>query len=142
MFTSVTESPLGLTAVLGMLIGIVSMMVYRVTSPQERIAEVSAGVRESRLLLSRVDDSDIRVVWALSKRALGLSLQQLLLMIAPTALAVTPTFTAAWGVDRLFDLSGHSLGNFGPTWLTSGHTAFWVPLCLAALAVKLRFNIK
>lgn len=132
---------LSLVVVLGLLAGVASMFVYWAISPQSRLAELKARAAEARTELRRADGSDFEVVWALSKRAVGLALRQIVLTAGPTVVAVGLVLAAAWAADALLGLSSQSFP--GPAWAAAaGHAAFWVPMCVAALAVKLRFHIQ
>lgn len=131
-----------LIALSGTLAGVVSMLVYWAVSPQSRLMEIKSRAAQARAELRRAEGEDLGAVWALSKRALTLALRQIGLTAGPTALAGGLVLASAWAADSLFDLSSPSIASAGPGWLMSGHVAFWAPLCLAALAVKLRFHIQ
>jgi len=139
---SAVFSPLVLTALVATAAGVASMLIYRETSPQSRLAELSARLGEARSELHRFDGTDVRVVWSLTRQSLVLSLKQVALVAGPTALAVTPVLLLAWALDSAFDLSRRSVPLPGPEWLGSGHAAFWGPLCLSALVAKLWLKIK
>ena len=134
-------NPLAWIIAWGTIAGVGSMLLYWWASPQTRIAEVNSQAAQARRELQSFDGSDARIVWTLAKRAVGLCLRQIGLVIGPTALAVIPVIVLAWLVDLTFNLSDNLL-SFGPAWLPSGQTTFWLPLSLSALAVKLYFRIK
>jgi hypothetical protein len=133
---------MALVAVVGMLVGAASMLVYWWLSPQSLLAEVSARAAEARLDLQRFDGTDVGVVWSMTKRALRLSIRQIALAILPTAAAIIPVIALAWLMDDWFDPPGGPGSPIGPAWLAPGHAAFWTSLCVSALLVKLRFKIK
>ena len=134
-------TPLAWIIACGTIGGVGSMLLYGWVSPQARIAEVNAQTAQARRELQSFDGSDARIVWSLAKRAVGLSLRKLGLVIGPTALAVVPVILLAWLVDVAFNLSDSPL-SFGRRWLPSGQAAFWLSLGLSALAVKLCCRIK
>ena len=126
----------------GMLAGVASMLIYWRLSPQARISQTQVLAAEARHQLNRFDGDDVKVFASLAKRAFGLSFQHLGLVLLPTLVAIIPVLLAAFWMENLLDHSAPLLLNFGPHWLRSGHTIFWLSLGLAALSVKLRFGIK
>lgn len=133
---------LALVTGVGVVVGAASMFLYRWLSPQSLLTEVGARTAEARGELMRFDGSDVRVVWTLTRRALGLSIRQIGLAIGPTAVALIPVIALAWLLDDWFDPPRGPGSSFGPAWLAPGHAAFWTSLCASALVVKLRFKIK
>jgi len=131
-----------LTALVGAATGVASILLYRRLSPQARLTELAGRLSEARGELNRFDGTDVRVVWSLTRQAVGLSLKQVALVAGPTVLAVAPVLLVAWALDSWIDLSRHVLPLPGPEWLGSGHVLFWGPLCVAALVVKLWLKIK
>ncbi len=126
---------------LGVVVGAASMLLYGRLSPQPLLAEVGARTAEARAELMRFDGGDVRVVWALTRRAIGLSFRQIGLVIGPTAAAVLPVIAVAWLADDWL-ASSRGPGSAEAAWWASGHAAFWASLCVSALVVKLRFGIK
>jgi hypothetical protein len=135
-------SPATSVVVGGAVAGVASMLIYWQMSPQARIADVTARAARARHEIHQFDGGDVRVVGSLAKRAFGLSFQHLGLVIVPTAVALIPVFALAYWVDHAFDLSNCSLFSGGPECLRTWHTAFWLPLGISSLAVKLCFRIR
>ncbi|MCA9265046.1 MAG: hypothetical protein KDA60_14400 [Planctomycetales bacterium] len=134
--------PLAGVFAFGVLVGMVSMLIYWWLSPQEKIADVQQQAAVARKALQAYDGDDIRMVGALSKRAFGLSFLQIGLVLGPTLAAIVPMLAAAYWADQHYHLAERELFARGPSWCRSWHTAFWTPLCLAAITLKLRFGIK
>ena len=127
----------------GASIGAMSMLLYGKLSPQGRVAQLSVQIAEARAALSSYDEVDARVLWSKAKHAIGLSLEQIKLILLPTLCAALPVLGFAWLVDNSLDLSSITLApGWQPDWLFSGHVAFWLPLTLAAVAVKWKYEIK
>jgi hypothetical protein len=126
----------------GMLAGAASMLVYSVCSPQERLAEISLQVSQTRTQLLSVDDRELGEVWSLSKQAMACSLQRLGMVILPTILAVLPMLLLAGLADHVLQLSDRSFAIAGTPWKTPGYCALWIPLALSALLMKMRFDIR
>ena len=135
--------PIAGVAICGALVGALSMLLYARLSPQARVAQLSAQIAQARSALNQAGDCDMRTVWSMTMHALGLSIQQIRLILVPTLCAAMLVLGVAWFVDLMFDLSHICIMPARqPSWLFSGHTAFWVPLTVVAVAVKWKFAIK
>ena len=131
------------TAISGAVIGALSMLLYARVSPQIRVAQLRAELVKAQSALKGYDDSDVRVVWDMTRHALSLSLQQLRLIVVPTICTVLFVLSAAWLVDVAFDYSDLCWADsLRPAWLFSGHTVFWVPLTVVAIVVKWKHSIR
>lgn len=117
------------------------MLLYGWISPQARLAELSVQAAQARATLHRFDGDDVRVVWALAGRAVNLSLRQIAVILGPAVCAAAPIFAIAWTIDAIVDLDAVQLTS-RPSWLSSGHAVFWLPLSAGALAVKWARGIK
>lgn len=79
---------------------IVSMGLYRLTSRQERMAELKPQIREAQAALANFD-GELTDVWPLMRRQLGLNFRQLGLAIGPALLASIPLlFVLVWLSNR------------------------------------------
>ena len=126
----------------GTLTGILSMLVYWRLSPQQRLAEVTRQAMVARQELQSFDGEEIRVYGRLTLRALACSLTQIRLVLLPTALAMVPIISIAISVDYSYDFPHRPLWNRELDWWNTWATAFWAPLGIAALAMKIGFRIK
>jgi len=107
-------------AICGAVIGGLSMLCYAVLSPQEHVARLSTRIVATRSALRRIDESDMRLVWSLTSRAVRLSLRQISLILVPTLCAAVVMLAMAWLVDVVFDLSNLSAPTtWRPSWLFS-----------------------
>ena len=138
---SVFPLPAVLVAICGVLTGVLTMLLYARVSPQERLLLLTQRVTAARAELNRFDGGDGQMVWTLARRALLLSLQQVGLTFFPTLVAMIPVLLVAAGLEHGLRLSEWTLWNFGPTWLATGYTAFWLPLGVTALIVKWKLKI-
>ena len=130
-------------AVLGGMTGILTMLLYAKISPQSRLAVLSRQATEARQTLSRFDGGNIREVLSLTGHALKLSLRQMGLILGPTLLAGAVVLGVAWLVGVVFELSQLTFGPaWAPSWLFGGYAAFWVPLTLGAIVLKVGLKIK
>ena len=130
-----------LVGICGILTGVLTMLLYARVSPQERLLLLTERVTAARAELNRFDGADGQMVWTLARRALLLSLQQVGLTFFPTLVAMIPVLLVAACLEHGLRLSEWTLWNFGPTWLATGYTAFWLPLGVTALIVKWKLKI-
>lgn len=117
----------------GLVAGGVSMLVYRRLSPQRRLAALKQEVGDARRALRAYDGTDGREVLRLSRRAVGLSLRQLLLVAGPTAVAAAPVVLAMACVGSAYESAG--------TWLRSWELPFMAGATVAALGLKFGLKI-
>lgn len=142
MLASVTDYTALLCTVLGISTGAVSMLIYWIVSPQEQIARLKTQVAQSQSQLMRAESDDLHELWTLCKQSVGLSLKRLGVVVMPTLFALLPAVLCIWIADKRFDLSNQSFLTPGTTWQVPGYLVFWIPLCLSAAWVKLRFKIQ
>ncbi|WP_425397285.1 hypothetical protein [Aeoliella sp.] len=127
----------------GCVTGLLAMLLYGKLSPQAQVAALSSEIKATQSALIQLDDSDLGAVWRLASRAVGLSLRQIKLILIPTLCAGLVVLGVAWLIDSTLDATQSSFqANWLPSWLNSGHVAFWVPLTVSALIAKWRFKIK
>lgn len=118
------------------------MLLYGKLSPQARVAALSTEIKATQSALIQLDDSDLGAVWKLARHAMGLSLQQIRLILIPTLCAGLAVLGVAWLVDTTLTASQNFASDWIPAWLTAGQVAFWIPLTLSAVIAKWRFKIK
>jgi hypothetical protein len=108
--------------------GAVSMWLYRLLSPQRKIAEIKAAALDARKAMIR-HDGDFADVGALARRSLGLSLHHLLLTLVPVLAASLPVLALmVW----LSNHHGHALPAPGtPVELTAWPAGGGAPEALA-----------
>lgn len=88
---------------------IVSMGLYRLTSRQDRMAELKPQIREAQKALSNFD-GELNEVWPLMRRQMGLNFRQLGLATGPALLASIPLlFVLVWLSNR-YDLVDPAVG--------------------------------
>ncbi len=89
------DVPVGLrVSTWGLLLGIGTMLVYGLFSDQETLESLKDEVSDAREALRSYDGTDVDEMGRRMKRAFGLSLQQLRLMLGPTLLAGVPVVVA------------------------------------------------
>jgi hypothetical protein len=118
--------------------GIVSMLVYRCVSPQQRLKQIESEAVAARRALNDLDGS-FEDAWPLMRRSLGLALARLRLVLLPSILAGLPVLLPmALMEDRLTA----PLTSFGPAWMQAGWIAFLAVTTVAALSTKIALRIK
>jgi hypothetical protein len=77
-------------ALWGGLAGVLSMLLYRSVSPQQRIAAARTQLENTRRALYRHEDDSLSAAWPLIRQMLGLALRQLGLVVGPVILTGLP----------------------------------------------------
>lgn len=94
--------PAGAVAVWAALGGAVSMALYRLVSPQRKIAALKADIKTAQKDLARYD-GEFSGATALIRKSLGLSLRQIGFVLGPTLLAVIPVVYILFWCSHLYD---------------------------------------
>ncbi|MFG0295934.1 MAG: hypothetical protein ACF8PG_08505, partial [Maioricimonas sp. JB045] len=118
--------------------GALSMWLYRLTSPQERLVQVVAQLKETQRQVAAYD-GEFDGAWPLIRESLRLSFVRLGMVIGPTLAAGIPVIAAMMWIDATFPDA--QVLPFGPLWLQSAQAAFLIVVSLSALAVKAVFRI-
>ncbi|QDU41490.1 hypothetical protein Mal4_58580 [Maioricimonas rarisocia] len=118
--------------------GVLSMWLYKITSPQARLAEVVSQLKETQRQVAAYD-GEFDGAWPLIRESLRLSFVRLGMVIGPTLAAGIPVIAAMLWIDMTFPDA--RVLPFGPLWLRSAEAAFLVVVSLSALTVKAVFRI-
>ena len=119
--------------------GVVSMLLYKLTSPQEKISELdieAAGIRQA--LASH--DGEFAEALPLIRSNLSVALRRLRVSLAPSLLAGAPIVLCLIGLDTVY--RDFEFVSFGPTWLRWWVVGYFLVSSVAALAVKFALRIK
>lgn len=120
--------------------GALSMWLYKLCSPQERLAEVVVRIKETQRRLMAYD-GEFAGAQPLIVDNLKLSLQRLGMVLFPSAMAAAPILAVlTWGMAGY---QGLTLSSINPqAWYATPEFLFLVVATLSALAVKFIFRIK
>lgn len=118
--------------------GIVSMLVYRCTSPQQRLKQLESEAVAARRALDDLDGS-FADAWPLMRRSLGLALARLRLVLVPSILAGLPVLLPMALMEHRLTAP---LISIGPAWMQAGWIAFLAVTTVAALSTKIALRIK
>jgi hypothetical protein len=121
--------PLVRLALWGVVAGLVSMLLYRLLSPQRRIALGKTELTQTRQALDACD-GDLKDAWPLMRRMLRVALAQVWRTAGPVLLASVPLLWLLAWLDSAYD------GTRG--WELS----FFISLLTASTALKLLLRIE
>lgn len=121
----------------GILSAGISMGIYALLSPQQRMLAMKQQQKESRRALL-AHEGDFGELNTLIRQDLGLSLRLIGLAIVPFLLSMLPLFFI---VVPLLDIYTAPLVNFGPGWMQSFEFWYIGALVIASLAIKIIFRI-
>lgn len=119
--------------------GILSMLLYKITSPQSRIRELDAeavGIRKSLAAY----DGEFAEALPLIRSNLVVALKRLRAAFAPALLSGLPILMCLIGLDAAF--TDVRWIPFGPAWMGWWVTGYLVVSTIAALTVKLALRLK
>ena len=113
--------------------GVLSMWLYKVTSPQARLADVVSRLKQTQQQVIALD-GEFDEAWPLIVESLQLSMKRLGMVIGPTLAAGLPVIAAMIWMDATYPEV--EVLPFGPHWMRSAEAAFLVVVSLSALSVK------
>lgn len=119
--------------------GTLSMLLYRVASPQQRLRQLAIEATATRRALAR-HDGEFAAAWPLLRRSLAVSCHRLGAAFVPSLLAGVPVLLTAYAIQA--HLSASAALPCGPAWLSSGWVAFFIATSVAALLVKFALKIQ
>jgi uncharacterized membrane protein (DUF106 family) len=120
-------------------VGAIAMLIYRLISPQKRLAALKQQISESQRAMRAYEGTDFREVMRLCGRSIALALKQLGLVFGPTLIAALPVIWVMAWLETSFD--GRHILHAGPGWLRTWHATFMVIISVVALAMKLLMRI-
>jgi hypothetical protein len=117
--------------------GAFSMAVYAWISPQEKLALIKPEQKKVRAQLMGYD-GEFSGLKTLIKSDLGMSLQQIKLLLIPFVVSVAPVL---WIIYALYNVFGDTLyTDFGPEWMQGFE--FWYVLALVVVSLIIKFKFK
>lgn len=122
-----------------MISGVVSMLVYKKFSPQQRIKDLEQLAAAVQLELKE-HQGDFAEALPLLRRNVGLALRRLQAALLPSVLAGLPVLLVLYGMDAIYQ--SETVLTFGPAWVRSWLAAFITVSCAAALITKSVFRIR
>jgi uncharacterized membrane protein (DUF106 family) len=123
----------------GTVTGAITMGIYGLISPQEKIGEAAKRSNDARREMRQYDGTDMSVVWELSRKSLKLSLRQFGLVLLPTLIAAIPVLVVITGLETVY--LDTLMIPFGPEWFQSWYTVLLIGLSIGAVVVKVVFKI-
>lgn len=126
-------------ALWGVLAGVSSMLLYRRFSPQERIKELGRQAADARRALNQHDGAFADAL-PLMRESCRLSLLQLRTALLPSIVAGIPVLILLLGLETRF--ANLTVIPWGPAWIHSWLTAFFLACGIAALTTKTALRIK
>ena len=129
-----------------LLAGTASILLYKFSSPQQRIKAMAAAIGRNQQLLAEYD-GEFSGLLPLIKQNLKLAMRRLALAVLPTLLAAVPIVAACFWLDfqhtKLSTLPEHiQYLSFGPTWIRSWLSVFLIVSSSTAMIVKTAVGIK
>ena len=126
----------------GVLSGAAAMGLYAVAANQRKIAELKAELREIRAAMM-AEENELSEIVGLLKRNLELTLRLSGRVLGPSLLAALPVLALAAWLDHV---GGHGASflagaDFLPEWLRDWPLAYFGAVLLAAITVKIGFQI-
>jgi len=100
-FLAPTVAPLIRVVLWGALMSVVTMLLYRLLSPQEKLARLRAETGESRRKLAEFD-GELEGLWPLVGESLALSLRQIGTIFVPALIASLPVVSCLVWLDSEF----------------------------------------
>lgn len=131
-------SPVMRSLLWGTLTGVLSMAVYALIAPQEKLRNIKAEQKANKAVL-KAYDGDFAGLQVLIKKDLGYSLKMVGLSLFPFAVSVAPAFALMFRLEPLYE--NVLMPGVGVEW--SANFAFWfiVAAIVSSLAVKIGFKI-
>lgn len=123
----------------GTVTGAITMGIYGLISPQEKIGEAAEKSAAARREMAGYDGTDMSIVWELSQKSLKAALRQFALVLLPTLVAAIPVLLVIMGLEAVY--TDTLMVPFGPEWFQSWHTILLVGMSIGAVVVKVVFKI-
>ena len=136
----ISAGPAIVVFIAGLVLGAVSMVVYRLLAPQRKIDALKVQVATAQKRLRSYDGSDPKQMMRLTAAAITPALKQFAFVAGPTLAAILPVLLIADWLNRKY--AGVKMWNLGPRWFGSWEAPFTIGLCIAAIAVKLLWPTK
>lgn len=122
----------------GALSGAFSMAIYAWVSPQPKLAAVRADQKAIRAQLMRYDGP-----WPglrqLIQTDLALSMRQIVLMLLPFLLSVSPVLWIIYTLHAIFGDTQYS--HFGPEWMRGFEFWYILALIVVSLIIKYKYRL-
>ena len=119
--------------------GILSMLLYKLTSPQSRIRELDAEAADIRKSLAAYD-GEFAEALPLLRSNLVIALKRLRAAFAPALLSGLPILLCLVGLDAVFHDTRWI--PFGPSWLGWWVTGYLTVSTVSAVTVKVALRLK
>ncbi|TNE65675.1 MAG: hypothetical protein EP335_05200 [Alphaproteobacteria bacterium] len=120
-------------ALWALMASVLTMEIYRLTSPQERIAALKLKFNFAKAQLDAFD-GDFEDAWPLMRRMLGAAFGRVAIVLPGTLVAALPLLLLIVWIDTAY-AHADVLG-FGPLWLRGWETSFIVFMTILALGYK------
>ena len=126
--------------VLSLAAGALSMWLYKLCSPQQRLSDVVAELKDVQRQLITYD-GEFAGAQPLILASLKLSLLRLAMVIIPSVLAAIPILgVLTWGLSGFHDFVRIAALDWG--WANSAEVLFVLIATLSAIAVKVVFRVQ
>jgi uncharacterized membrane protein (DUF106 family) len=123
-------------ALYGLVVGVVAMLIYRLTSPQKRLKAIKQQMADARAAMRSYTGTDASEMLRLSARAIAPALRQLLYVLGPTILAMLPVLLVVLWLEARYS---NQLPNSGDivnvTVLPSDSPVFWSVSAVETLSI-------
>ncbi len=122
----------------GVLIAVVSMGIYVLVAPQEKLRSLKAEQKENKAKL-KAYDGDFEGMSALLKKDVAYSLKLVVISIVPFIVSLAPAVLLMYGLDILYAQT--EFPTVGAEW--TGTYEFWFLLSaiVVSLFIKIKFKI-
>lgn len=130
-------SPLWRAIIWGVATGALSMGIYVLCAPQEKLRQLKAEQKANKLVMKDFDGefSDMKVLLV---KDLKYSLTQVAISLIPFVLSVAPAFAAMYGLEEAY--ANVVLPTLGAEW--TGNFEFWYIFSLLVTSLGIKFTFK
>ena len=125
----------------GLLGAALSMAIYWLLSPQQRIAALAGEERSLRQRL-RAAEEQFSVALVAMRRLLWLAVLRVGLVLVPVAIAALPVVALYLWLESSPSYAGRDFLPLPPDWLRGWETPFLLSLLAGSLAIKFGFRIR
>lgn len=119
--------------------GVLSMLVYKFTSPQQRLKELGDEAAAARVALAQYDGA-FQEAWPLVRHSLSVAWDRLKVALLPSLLAGLPVLLAVFCLEPR--LSNAAWLPAAPSWVQSGWFVFCPITTVAAVLAKVALKIR
>ena len=125
--------PLMRLALWALLASVVTMELYRLLSPQARIAELKAEFAAKKQALDAFD-GDFEEAWPMMRGMLGAAFKRVGIVLPGTLVAAFPLLLLLVWIDSAY--AGRDILGFGPSWVRGWEFAFIAAMIVFSLLYK------